>query len=563
MNRAIIGTVLLVGIVPVGIAQTPEPRPKFEAVDVHVSANRNNPFLRVSPVRGGRYELKLATMVDLIRLAYGFDPDKILGGPNWLEMDRFDLVGKVPPNSTPETQKVMLQAALEDRFRLVTHRDTKPLPTYALTVGKKPQLKESSGSEEPGCKPQTTSAALPPEPGVPRLMMATANGQPMTITLGPGMTIQYACRNMTMAAFAAGLRGMIGNSISSNVADETGLKGNWNFDLKYSMPIIGPVGDTGNKITIFEAVDKQLGLKLAEKPVPTPVIVVDSADQKPSPNPPGVAEALPPLAAATEFEVATIRPTDPDMRMSRFMMQPGGQLVAEGMPLRFLLGRAFNTNNNEQLADVADAVVSQRYDIHAKTSADATAAGPIDPDTLAPMMLSLLVERFNLKYHTEERPVIAYSLVAAKPKMKKADPASRTSCKNVNAPPGAPPLSRGLTCQNIAMAQFAERLQNMTPELSWPVEDKTGLEGGWDFTLSFTMGMPVALAGLGAPPPPPPPPGAPGGEARTGLAGASDPSGGYTIFEALEKQLGLKLEKQKRPMSVIVVDHIDSKPTEN
>ena len=41
-------------------------------------------------------------MVDLIRIAYGFDPDKILGGPNWLEMDRFDVIAKVPPDSTPE-----------------------------------------------------------------------------------------------------------------------------------------------------------------------------------------------------------------------------------------------------------------------------------------------------------------------------------------------------------------------------------------------------------------------------------------------------------------------------
>jgi len=51
-------------------------------------------------------------------------------------MDRFDLLAKLPADSTPETQKLMLQALLRERFKLVFHKDTKPLPTYALTVGR-------------------------------------------------------------------------------------------------------------------------------------------------------------------------------------------------------------------------------------------------------------------------------------------------------------------------------------------------------------------------------------------------------------------------------------------
>jgi uncharacterized protein (TIGR03435 family) len=100
------------------------------------------------------------------------------------------------------------------------------------------------------------------------------------------------------------------------------------------------------------------------------------------------------------------------------------------------------------------------------------------------------------------------------------------------------------------MAQFAERLQNMAPELNWPVADATGLEGAWDFTLTFSMnfGMAMRLDG-----------GGPAGAAPA----ASDPNGGLTIFEAMEKQLGLKLEKQKRSMPVIVIDHLEQKPTDN
>ena len=69
--------------------------------------------------------------------------------------------------------------------------------------------------------------------GAMRIITGTPDGNTTTIDLGPGMTIHYMCRNMTMAAFAAGLRGMMGANVGTNqVLDETGLKGNWNFDLK-------------------------------------------------------------------------------------------------------------------------------------------------------------------------------------------------------------------------------------------------------------------------------------------------------------------------------------------
>jgi uncharacterized protein (TIGR03435 family) len=565
MKRAITGTLLMTCTGWLTFGQSSDAPAKFEIADIHPSAKTTFAFARSGPARGGRYEVKNANMVDLIRMAYGFDQDKILGGPNWLEMDRFDVIAKMPADTTPETQKLMLQALLEDRFKLVTHKDTRPLPTYALTVGKKPQLKEADGTEESGCKPQAASGA-PAEGGV-RLMMGNANGTTTTLNLGPGMTIQYMCRNMTMAAFAAGLRGMMGANVGPNpVLDETELKGNWNFDLKYSMQMMGPMmNDTSDRVSIFAAVDKQLGLKLEQKQVPTPVIVVDKVNQKPSENPPGVAEALPTPPVPTEFEVASIKPTDPAARMGRFQMQPGGRLMVEGMNLRFLINRAFNTNNNDEVVGVPAFATTDRYDITAKTPPGSAQVGNMDMEAMAPMILSLLKDRFKMTYHTEDRPVTAYALAAGKPKMKKADPASRISCKNPNPPPGSPPRTRVLTCQNITMAQFADRLQNMSPELNWPVADATGIEGGWDFTLTFSMSMPVMMgpgparaAGGGG--------GGGGGEgAAPGgvLPSASDPTDSYTLIEALEKQLGLKLEKQKRTLPVIVIDHLEQKPTEN
>ncbi len=557
MRLPIMGTILMAWAGCLAFGQSPEARSAFEAADVHVSPKDTNPFpfVRTGPVRAGRYEVKFGTMVDLIRIAYGFDPDKILGGPSWLEMDRFDVIGKVPADSTPDSQKLMLQSVLEDRFKLVVHKDTRALPTYALTVGKKSQLKEASGEEETGCRPQSSAPAGAPAEGRIQLMMASPNGgQPVTLVLGPGMTVQYNCRNIAMEAFAAGLRGMAGTNVGpNNVLDETGLKGNWNFDLKYSMTLGGLPGEPGDRISIFAAVEK-LGLKLEEKQVPTPVLVVDKVNQTPSLNPPGVAEALPAIPAPTEFEVASIKPTDPGARGGRFQMQPGGRLVAQAMPLRFLIGRAFNSNNNDQIIGVPPFATTDRYDITAKVPPGGPAPGPMDNDAMAPLILSLLVDRFKMTYHKEERPLAAYSLASAKPKMKKADPDSRTYCRNTNAPVGSPPGTRLLKCQNITMAQFAERLQNMSPELSWPVLDATGIEGGWDFTLTFSMRGMMMAGPRGA---------GDAGAAAGALPAASDPNDGYTLFEAMEKQLGLKLEKQKRSLPVIVIDHLEQKPTDN
>jgi uncharacterized protein (TIGR03435 family) len=235
-------------------------------------------------------------------------------------------------------------------------------------------------------------------------------------------------------------------------------------------------------------------------------------------------------------------------------MQPGGRLNSEGMPLRFLINRAFNNLNSDQLTGIPSWADTARFDVVAKAPADGAAPAFNDPDYLAPMILSLLKDRFKLSYHTEERELPAYTLVAAKPKMKKADPSSRTWCKNPSQVPGAPPApprSQAMICQNVTMTQFAELLRGRTPELNLSILDSTGIEGSWDFTLTFNPVINLQAAV------PRPAEAAPGNLAPA----ASEPIASVSIFEALEKQLGLKLEKQKRPTQVTVIDHIEQTPT--
>jgi uncharacterized protein (TIGR03435 family) len=221
------------------------------------------------------------------------------------------------------------------------------------------------------------------------------------------------------------------------------------------------------------------------------------------------------------------------------------------MPLRFLIMRAFNGMSNDQVSGVPAFTDNTMVNITAKTPAG-TAAGPgIDFDLLAPMLRALLAERFGLKYHMEDRSLTAYSLIAGKPRMKKADPDSRIYCRIRPPAPNVNPGMQTLDCQNATMDLLASRLQ--APGITLPVLNATGLEGGWDFTLTYNP-----LAGLV-----PPNPGRGGDPSSQGLPDAPDASAGNTIFEAVEKQLGLKLESRKRQLQVFVIDHLDAKPTEN
>src|SRR5262249_21380194 len=124
-----------------------QPTDRFEAADVHPSPrteNNFNLFMRGPQTRAGRYEIRTATMVDLISTAYGVDADKVYGGPNWLELDRYDIAAKLPEGSTNrEQQRAMLKALLVERFHLVAKPDSKPMPAYILTVARPGVLKES------------------------------------------------------------------------------------------------------------------------------------------------------------------------------------------------------------------------------------------------------------------------------------------------------------------------------------------------------------------------------------------------------------------------------------
>lgn len=502
--------------------------PAFEAADVHVSAKVRMPSMAAGGLRGTRYLVRQATMVDLIALAYDIDNDKVLGGPSWLDLNRFDVSARAPAGSTPEQAKLMLQALLAERFRLTFHKDSKELPGFVL----------SAGSGKTKMKPAADPEASP-----------NCQGQPQTASPDTVPQQVVDCRSLSIDDVAQ----IVVNMANANgrALNKTGLEGKWDFTIKWTpAPLLARAGSDG--ISIFDAVDKQLGLKLERGNVAQPVIFVDSVNEAPTPNAADIAKFLPP-PPAVEFDVAVIKPTNSDFKGIRMQIQ-SDQINIQGATLSMLV-QQFNDITPDMMQGAPKFMDEDRWDITAKMiSTDPGQPPQADPATRTKLINKLLEDRFKLKMHVEDRVVPAYTLSSGKPKMAKADPTTRTGCYEGPGPDGKDPrianplLSRLLYCRNITMAQFADLLpQQANGYVHSAVLDKTGLTDTYDFTLSFSA-IGLLEQSLQTP-------SKPGDVADLNVA--------LSLPDAVSKQLGLKLELEKRPAPVLVIDHVEQKPTEN
>jgi uncharacterized protein (TIGR03435 family) len=239
-----------------GLAMGESAPPAFEAVDLRPSPAGGSSTPAKASFSGGTFTMRSASVADMIGIAYGVHDYSLSGAPGWVERDRYDLTARTPATTPPETIKLMLRAMLTDRFRLASHAEEKSMSVFALTMGKgAPKLQPGDVSGGAGCQ-----LHLPPR--TPDLVTDNV----------------YVCRNMTMEAFASTLHGLATSYLTSPVVDFTGLKGAWNFDVawtsKGSLQITGAAG-----ITVFEAVDKQMGLKLEEQRRPMPIFVIDHVEK--------------------------------------------------------------------------------------------------------------------------------------------------------------------------------------------------------------------------------------------------------------------------------------------
>jgi uncharacterized protein (TIGR03435 family) len=239
---------------------------------------------------------------------------------------------------------------------------------------------------------------------------------------------------------------------------------------------------------------------------------------------------IPPMAADANpsFEVATIKPSKPDEQGHAFLVR-GGQFTTINTTLNDLIKFAYGVQE-KQIIGGPDWLSSQKFDLAGKPDAP----GQPSSDQLKTMVQKLLADRFQLKFHRDQKEMSAYVLTVAKSgnKMKKDD-------GNPNGLPGLFFRQLGvLTVQNATMADFTGLMQSAV--LDRPVVDQTGLQGKWDFLLKWTPDE-SQFAGMGIKVPPP-----------TDAADAPPP-----LFTAIQEQIGLKLEAEKAPVEVLVLDHVE------
>jgi uncharacterized protein (TIGR03435 family) len=491
-------------------------------------------------LRNGKYINRDVTMLGLIESAYGVTEDSIAGGPGWLDNDLFDIVAKIPAGTTAATAKLMLQSLLEDRFRLVVRHENRPLPRYVMTVAKGgSKLKNASGSGDANCQQQGPQLAGPPADlaNMPNLMVA--------------------CHNLTSAAIAENLRQMAGGYFDHDIVDQTNLEGTFDFDLEWTgRGALDAKGAAG--ISAFAAVEKQLGLKVEMKNVPMPSLAVVNVNRKPTENVSGVETTL--AEAPPRFEAAAIKPADPDHPMQGLLYTGGSEMKAGGT-LRSMIAMSLQIPPNvanDMVIGLPKSADTAKWDILAKVPSTGEGApnrvnGRPQPPPLSvglQMLYGLLLDRFELKTHLENREVTVYALTlgSGKPKMTQAEEAERIGCKpDPNLPKPTTNMGPMIACKNNTMAELAKNLQQMASGyIDHPIVDATGPQGGWDFAIGWTPQKAYRQA-------PSPTVGA--------SAEASDP-GGLSAFEAVEKELGLRLVKRTQTIQVVVVDHIDEKPIE-
>jgi len=274
-------------------------------------------------------------------------------------------------------------------------------------------------------------------------------------------------------------------------------------------------------------------------------------------------------AGGPTFEVASVKPNNSgDGRV--FVQNQLGRFTATNVTLRLLIRNAYQLQDF-QISGAPSWLGSDHFDIVAKMGGNAqdpaVAEQSQGPTPLQLMLRSLLVERFRLAVHSETKELPIYALVVARgdgrlgPELRR----SETDCAALMAaargrgglPPPPQPGER-MACGirigmgNIAiggatLAQLANGLSMFTGRT---VVDRTGLTGTFDVNLTWT---PEQL-----------PPRAPGTaiDQPIRVNGVDIDPNGPSIFTALHEQLGLKLDSQRGPVDILVIDHAE-RPTEN
>ena len=225
--------------------------PQFEVASIKPN-NSGSGYSRSSSQPNGGYIATNVTLRGLVLSAYSVRLFQVIGGPAWIDSDRFDIVAKAPENSTEERYPSMLQALLAQRFKFAAHLQTQEQPIYAIVQARRdgvlgPQLKRSPQEcSKPAMQTSYTSA---------------------------GGRIRGICT--ALPELAASLFGVVNRM----VFDRSGLTGAFDFELQWT----SEATQLTDAPSLFTAIQEQLGLRLESSRGPVEMLVIETVE-RPSPN---------------------------------------------------------------------------------------------------------------------------------------------------------------------------------------------------------------------------------------------------------------------------------------
>ena len=255
-------------------AQAPAPA-AFDVSSVKPNKDGGPSSVRVTP--GGMLSVTNNNLRNIIRNAWNITNDQIVGGPDWIDSDRFDITAKASAPFKQDEARAMLQALLADRFGLATHMETRELPVYLLVLARKdgalgPQMKKSDVDCAALFASVTAGGKMPerlPNGNLPCGISVRLN-QGQGVVTGNGVAMEQLARNLV-------------GGVGRIVVDKTGLAGYYDINVTFAAdgpPSAGapaaPAPDPGGA-SLFTAMQEQLGLKLEPGRAPISVLVIDRA----------------------------------------------------------------------------------------------------------------------------------------------------------------------------------------------------------------------------------------------------------------------------------------------
>jgi uncharacterized protein (TIGR03435 family) len=267
----------------IAAGQTPgpgAPLPAFEVASVKPNTS-GDPGSRGQTGRGSATFTNTSTRM-LIVNAYNIRAERVVGGPGWLDSERYDVTARAPEGTTDNQIPLMMRALLAERFKLATRTETRDEPVYALVLARE------DGRLGPSLRRATECVKGGPSGG-------RAGGPGFAVPLlQPGQQAVCGVRSLSdgrMSVVQGGavpldrLANTLRGTGGREVVDRTGLSGNFDFDLRFAPEALrsAVADDDSNLPNVFTAVQEQLGLKLDAQRGPVEYLVIERVE-RPTPD---------------------------------------------------------------------------------------------------------------------------------------------------------------------------------------------------------------------------------------------------------------------------------------